>query len=169
MSPELYRQKFAAIAEYIKHVRNKSNSVQRGEFILGLAPPGAPLVAQPGLGYQKKAGGATKMLPMFKKYTKTDTKQPKMRITNAKVRSWRAQDSIALRGPIKEDRETAHPRMDVMPHSRRLDQACWKHHLWEFDRNRDHQLAPNMQLPMDAYCVMSIVWVAGPKKSCRVL
>ena len=170
MKPKLYKNtRFSEIPEYIKHVQNTiPNSVQQ------------PLVAQPGLAYPKKAISATKILPVFKKYNKTNTEEPKMRNMNTQVtpcqgrawptarstsnESWRAQDSIALRGPFKEDKETAHPRIDVMPHSRRLDQACWKHHLWEFDRNREHQPAPNMQLPMDAYCVMNIVWLAGSKQ-----
>ena len=50
-------------------------SVPKDEFILGVAPPGAPLVAQTAFGHQKFAPNTPKVLPMIEKCNKNDTKE----------------------------------------------------------------------------------------------
>jgi hypothetical protein len=51
-------------------------SIPKDDFISGVAPPGAPLVAQTGFGHQKLAHSAPKVLPMIEKSTKNDIKEP---------------------------------------------------------------------------------------------
>ena len=48
----------------------------KNDFILGVAPLGAPLVAQTGFGHQKWVPSAPKVFPMIEKKTKHDTKEP---------------------------------------------------------------------------------------------
>ena len=51
-------------------------SVPKDDFILGVAPLGAPLVALIAFGHQKLAPRAPKVLPMIDKPTKNATKEP---------------------------------------------------------------------------------------------
>ena len=53
-------------------------SVQKDEGISGVAPLGAPLVAQTAFGHQKLGPSAPKVLPLpvIKKSTKNDNKEP---------------------------------------------------------------------------------------------
>ena len=51
-------------------------SIPKDEGISGVAPLGAPLVAQTAFGHQKLAPSAPKVLPMIEKSTKNDTKEP---------------------------------------------------------------------------------------------
>ena len=51
------------------------NSLPKDEFILGLPPLVAPLVAQTVFGHQKLAPSAAQVLPMIEKSTKNDTKE----------------------------------------------------------------------------------------------
>ena len=50
-------------------------SVPKDEGISGVAPLGAPLVAQTAFGHQKLAPSAPKVLPMIEKSIKNDTKE----------------------------------------------------------------------------------------------
>ena len=51
-------------------------SVPKDEFISGVAPLGAPLVALTAFGHQKLAPRAPKVPPMIEKSTKNNTKEP---------------------------------------------------------------------------------------------
>ena len=51
-------------------------SVPKDEFISGVAPLGAPLVALTAFGRQKLAPRAPKVLPKIEKSTQNDTKEP---------------------------------------------------------------------------------------------
>ena len=51
-------------------------SVPKDDFISGVAPLGAPLVALTAFGHQKLAPRAPKVLPMINKPTKNATKEP---------------------------------------------------------------------------------------------
>ena len=51
-------------------------SVPKDEFISGVAPLGAPLVAQTAFGHQKLAPSAPKVLPMIENSAKNNTKEP---------------------------------------------------------------------------------------------
>ena len=51
-------------------------SVPKDEFISGVAPVGAPLVALTAFGHEKLAPRAPKVPPMIEKTTKNDTKEP---------------------------------------------------------------------------------------------
>ena len=51
-------------------------SVPKDDFISGVAPLGAPLVALTAFGHQKLAPRAPKVPPMFEKSTKNDFKEP---------------------------------------------------------------------------------------------
>ena len=50
-------------------------SVPKDEGISGVAPLGAPLVAQTAFGHQKLVPSAAQVLPMIEKSTKKDTKE----------------------------------------------------------------------------------------------
>ena len=50
-------------------------SVQKDEGISGVAPLGAPLVAQTAFGHQKLVPNAAQVLPIIKKSTKKNTKE----------------------------------------------------------------------------------------------
>ena len=50
-------------------------SVPKNDFISGVAPLGAPLVALTAFGRQKLAPGAPKVPPMIEKSTKNNTKE----------------------------------------------------------------------------------------------
>ena len=52
------------------------NSVPKDDFISGVAPLGAPLVAQTAFGHQKFAPSAPKLLSMIEKSIKNHTKEP---------------------------------------------------------------------------------------------
>ena len=52
-----------------------SKSVPKDDFISGVAPLGAPLVALTAFGHQKLAPRAPKVLPMIEKSTKNNTKE----------------------------------------------------------------------------------------------
>ena len=51
-------------------------SIPKDEFISGVAPLGAPLVAQTAFGHQKLVPSAAQVLPIIEKSTKKDTKEP---------------------------------------------------------------------------------------------
>ena len=51
-------------------------SVPKDDFISGVAPLGAPLVALTAFGHQKLAPRAPKAPPMIEKSTKNDAKEP---------------------------------------------------------------------------------------------
>ena len=51
------------------------NSVPKDDFISGVAPLGAPLVAQTAFGHQKLAPSAPKVLQIIEKSTKNDIKE----------------------------------------------------------------------------------------------
>ena len=51
-------------------------SVPKDDFISGVAPLGAPLVAQTAFGHQKLPPRAPKVPPMIEKSTKSDPKEP---------------------------------------------------------------------------------------------
>ena len=64
-------------AQISKNIQKMTpNSLPKNEFILGLPPLVAPLVAQTVLGHQKLAPSAAQVLPMIEKSTKNDTKEP---------------------------------------------------------------------------------------------
>ena len=62
-----------------KQSKNTQNvtpkSIQKSEGTSGVAPLGAPLVAQTAFGHQKLAPSAPNVLPMIEKSTKNDTKR----------------------------------------------------------------------------------------------
>ena len=51
-------------------------SVPKDDFISGVAPLGAPLVAQTAFGHQKLVPSASQVLPMIEKSTKNNAKEP---------------------------------------------------------------------------------------------
>ena len=51
-------------------------SIPKDDFISGVAPLGAPLVAETAPGHQKLVPSAPKVLPITEKSTKNDTKEP---------------------------------------------------------------------------------------------
>ena len=53
-----------------------SQRFQNRDFISGVAPLGAPLVARTAFGHQTFAPRAPKVPPMIEKSTKNDTKEP---------------------------------------------------------------------------------------------
>ena len=60
-------------------------SVPKDDFISGVAPLGAPLVAQTAIGHQKLAPSAPKVLQMIKKSTKNNTKEPPIAKKNSRI------------------------------------------------------------------------------------
>ena len=58
-----------------KSSKSASQITTKTDVILGVAPLGAPLVAQTAFGHQKWAPTAPKVLPMIEKSTKNDTKE----------------------------------------------------------------------------------------------
>ena len=58
-----------------KYSKNDPKSVPKDEGISGVAPLGAPLVAQIAFGHQKLVPNAAQVLPIIEKSTKKDTKE----------------------------------------------------------------------------------------------
>ena len=59
-------------------------SVPTNEFILGVPPPGAPLVSRPALGHLKWAPSAPKVLPIIEKKPRMTPKSPTIKNKNSK-------------------------------------------------------------------------------------
>ena len=62
-----------------KKTKNTQKIIPKDEGISGVAPLGAPLVAQTAFGHRKLVPSAAQVLPMIEKSTKKDTKEPQLR------------------------------------------------------------------------------------------